>query len=205
MEEIELKYLSLKETPSDINEHLPTLYEYAKDCNSVLELGVRGCVSSYALALGLLHSTNKKRKYMFMNDLTECKIGYLLCYSMRANLRINYEWMNDLELDLKRTFDLVFIDTYHVYGQLKRELNKFAPITNKYIIMHDTEVDKINGECLRNGWSPERMAQISNIPVEEHKIGLQKAIDEFLEQNKEWSIKEVYTNNNGLTILKREI
>ena len=67
--------------------------------------------------------------------------------------------------------------------------------------MHDTEVDKINGECLRNGWNPEHMAKISNIPIEEHKIGLQKAIDEFLEQNKEWKLKICYTNNNGLTVL----
>ena len=44
---------------------------------------------------------------------------------------------------------------------------------------------------------------ISNIPVEEHKLGLQKAIDEFLEINKEWKLKISYTNNNGLTILQR--
>lgn len=200
MNHIEKCYIYLKDTKSDINEHLPTLYEYAKECESVLELGVRGCVSSFAFSLGLLHN-NKKNKFLMMNDLTECDIKQLMHYSKSTDLKIKYKWINDLELEVKNNFDLVFIDTYHIYGQLKRELKKFAPITNKYIIMHDTEVDKINGECLRNGWNPEHMAKISNIPIEEHKIGLQKAIDEFLEQNKEWKLKICYTNNNGLTVL----
>jgi hypothetical protein len=42
------KYLSLCKTPSDINEHIPTLYEYSKKCESILELGVRSGVSTFA-------------------------------------------------------------------------------------------------------------------------------------------------------------
>jgi hypothetical protein len=34
-------------------------------------------------------------------------------------------------------------------------------------------------------------------------LGLWKAIEEFLEINPHWSVHERYTNNNGLTILKR--
>jgi cephalosporin hydroxylase len=201
MNHIEKKYLSLASIKSDINEHLPTLYGYAKECETVLELGVRGCVSSYAFALGLLHN-NKKTKFLMMNDLTECDIAQLKHYAKNTDLDIKYKWVNDLELDTP-LFDLTFIDTYHVYGQLIRELEKFAPLTNKYIIMHDTEVDKVHGECIRNGWDPERMARITNFAAGEHKLGLQFAIDEFLERNNNWKIKEIFTNNNGLTILKR--
>jgi hypothetical protein len=32
---------------------------------------------------------------------------------------------------------------------------------------------------------------------------LNKAIDEFLENNKEWKVDIVLTNNNGLTVLKK--
>jgi hypothetical protein len=32
---------------------------------------------------------------------------------------------------------------------------------------------------------------------------LNRAISEFIEANKEWKIKEVLTNNNGLTVLER--
>lgn len=189
----------------DIMEHLPTLYKYAKECDSVFETGVRGCVSSWAFLYGLLDNKSTNKKCLFMNDISVCDVEELLHVSKNFdNINVTYEWKNNLLLDFKENYDITFIDTWHVYGQLKRELNKFSKITNKYIIMHDTEVDKINGECLRNGWNPEYMASISNIPVEEHKLGLQKAIDEFLEINKEWKLKISYTNNNGLTILQRK-
>ena len=58
MDSIKQKYFQLCDTPSDINEHLPTLFEYTKKCSSVLELGVRGCVSSYAFALQIRKSKN---------------------------------------------------------------------------------------------------------------------------------------------------
>ena len=40
MNHIEKKYITLASTQSDINEHLPTLYQYAKECETILELGV---------------------------------------------------------------------------------------------------------------------------------------------------------------------
>jgi hypothetical protein len=58
---IERAYNILCDTPSDINEHLPTLYKYATECGSILELGVRGCISSWALLNGLLKN-NKHDK-----------------------------------------------------------------------------------------------------------------------------------------------
>ena len=42
-----------------------------------------------------------------------------------------------------------------------------------------------------------------NIPVAEIIKGLWPAIEEFLNDNPEWKLIERYTNNNGLTILKR--
>ena len=34
---------------------------------------------------------------------------------------------------------------------------------------------------------------------------LNQAIDEFLKANSNWKIKEVFTNNNGLTILEKTV
>ncbi len=47
------EYLERCRQPSDINEHLPTIYKYAKLCDSVAEFGVRDVVSTYALAAAL--------------------------------------------------------------------------------------------------------------------------------------------------------
>ena len=95
------------------------------------------------------------------------------------------------------------IDTWHVYGQLKREMEKFNIITNKYIIMHDTTVDEWQGETIRNGWDASQQSLETSIPVEEINKGLWPAIEEFLQNNPNWVLHERYTNNNGLTILKK--
>ena len=78
------------------------------------------------------------------------------------------------KLDIEPT-DLLFIDTDHTYEQCSKELQMHAHKVKKYLIFHDTNLFK----------------------------DLNRAISEFIEANKEWKIKEVLTNNNGLTVLER--
>jgi hypothetical protein len=167
-------------------------------------LGVRGCVSSWAFASGLLEN-NKQTKKLFLNDISECNIIELLYYCSDNNLNIDvkYDWINDLNLNLNQNVDLTFIDTWHVYGQLKRELNKYSKITNKYMILHDTTVDGIFGETLRSGWDPIKQSLESGFPIDEITRGLWPAVEEFLENNKNWVLEKRYENNNGLTILRK--
>ena len=204
MKYIEKKYSELCKTPSDINEHLPTIYNYAKKSESIFETGVRGVVSSWALIYGLLSNKNTSNPKIFMNDISECDLVELLEKTKELSIKISYKWSNNLTLDFgKEKFDLTFIDTWHVYAQLKRELNKFNKITNKYIIMHDTTIDEYFGESLRMGWDVFEQSKTTGIPIEEIKKGVWPAIEEFLLENKEWSLKERYLNNNGLTILEK--
>jgi hypothetical protein len=125
-------------------------------------------------------------------------------------VELKYEWFSDVEMNFNEYYDLSFIDTLHVYGQLKRELTKYSKITNKYIIMHDTTVDEIHGEIIRiypnQEWytsEAQIISKITNIPENELLVGLWPAIEEFLNDNPEWSICERFTNNNGLTILQK--
>ena len=98
--------------------------------------------------------------------------------------------------------DLTFIDTWHVYGQLKRELRKFESITKKYIILHDTTIDAVYGESIRLGSDIIAQSEQSGIPFEEICRGIWPAIEEFVKEFN-WTILERFDNNNGLTILKR--
>ncbi len=210
MDEIRTKYhlLCINQCPGknsiDIMEHLPTLYNYAKECDSVFETGVRGCVSSWAFLYGLLDG-NKQKKRLFMNDINVCDVNDLINVSKHFNIDVVYEWKNNLLLEFNEMFDITFIDTWHVYGQLKRELDKFSKITNKYIIMHDTTVDEIYGETIRCGWDAGQQSIESGFHVEEINKGLWPAVEEFLQKNPEWYIKERFTNNNGLTILAKKV
>jgi hypothetical protein len=69
--------------------------------------------------------------------------------------------------------------------------------------MHDTECDEIYGETIRNNWDANKQSLETNIPVEEINKGLGPAIIEFLVNNRDWYLKEKFTNNNGLTILAK--
>jgi len=192
--------------PIDIYEHLPTLYKYASECNSVLECGVRASVSSWALVYGLINN-NSDNKKLILNDIEPCDVSKLLEYTKSiSHLNVSYEWVSDLDLDLKENVDLTFIDSWHVGGHLKKELAKFSKLTNKYIIMHDTTIDEFTSEAIRANLTEEQIKELSiasSMSVDDVKMGLWTAIDDFLKNNNDWGLHERFHNNNGLTILKK--
>jgi hypothetical protein len=87
-----------------------------------------------------------------------------------------------LRVDIEET-DLLFIDTWHVYGQLKEELRRHGGKVRKYIVVHDTTTFGQRGET-------------------EGHAGLWPAVEEFLAAGT-FAIKVRYQNNNGLTVLER--
>ena len=199
---LELKFKILKTQKSDINEHLVTLFENAKTVETIFETGVRGVVSSWAFLYGL-HKNNLSRKKLFLNDINKCDIEEISKYAKKLNINFDYAWGNNLDLELSERFDLIFIDTWHVYAQLKRELEKFSQICNKYIILHDTTVDGEYGESIRLNWDTSKQSIETGFPIEEINKGLWPAVEDFLTKNKDWKLKKRYTNNNGLTILEK--
>ena len=91
MDAIKTKFDTLCKKKSDINEHLPTLYRYASECQSVIELGVRGVVSSYAFVYGLLNN-NLSDRTILLNDLLPCDITELLQLTASLKINVKYEW-----------------------------------------------------------------------------------------------------------------
>jgi hypothetical protein len=199
---LELKFKILKTKKSDINEHLETLFENAKSVESVFETGVRGVVSSWAFLYGL-HKNNSSIKKIFLNDISECDVNEISIHAKKLNIKFDYFWGNNLDLELSENFDLIFIDTWHVYAQLKRELDKFSRVCNKTIILHDTTIDAEYGESIRFNWDIKKQAKETGFPIEEISKGLWPAVEDFLSENKDWILKKRYKNNNGLTILER--
>ena len=173
----------LSSVQSDINEHLWVLAQYAQECKHITELGVRSVVSTWALASGnpevlrsydLNHPNNSyfggSTYDQFIDALQETKIDFLFTEA------------DDLTIEIEET-DLLFIDTWHVYQQLKKELELHGNKARKYIIFHDTVTFGQDGEG--------------------GGMGLIPAINEFLLENSHWSILEHRENNNGLMVLHR--
>jgi hypothetical protein len=166
--------------PSDINEHLETLKEYASECDHITEMGVRWVVSTYAFLMG-------KPKKMISYDINFVNTDFIK-ELVKDDTDFEFKVANTLNLEIEET-DLLFIDTLHNYNQLKGELELHADKSKKYIIFHDTTSFEWIGESY-------------NGKVDE--IGLWPAIEEFLESNPHWKILKRYTHNNGLLILKRK-
>lgn len=193
-------YNRLCRTPSDINEHLPTLARYALECVHVTECGVRSAVSSYAFGAALASRPNTKLVQVDPNSHPD--IVQFQARAKAEGLQSVFHQQSDLDCPIEET-DLLFIDTWHVYGQLKRELARWHPHVRKYIILHDTTVDEWAGETARVGWDANRQSRESGIPVNEILKGLWPAVAEFLGEHPEWTLRERFVNNNGLTILEQ--
>lgn len=190
-------------TPSDINEHVETLRKYASKCNSVAEFGVRGGVSTCGILYGLSQSKSPQKSYIGV-DINDCEIvGHMSRLAAESDIKYNFIKANSATVDIQPV-DMLFIDSWHVYGHLKRELNKNHTKVAKYIIMHDTTVDEFYGESLRCGWDTKQQSLNSGYPEDEIRKGLYPAITEFLQQHPEWELEQKYTNCNGLTILRKK-
>jgi hypothetical protein len=200
MSTLEQRYIFNCRTASDINEHLSTLKKYADECTHITECGVRFVVSSYAFALSLKGKENNK---LIQVDTKKYQQNFTFEQECsRESVNVKFYEQSDLECPLEQT-ELLFIDTWHIYGHLKRELARWNQSVSKYIIMHDTTTDAVHGESIRVGWDPKKQSVETGIPVEEITKGLWPAIEEFLVEHSEWKIKERFMNNNGLTILER--
>ena len=185
MKTIEQTYNELCTQASDINEHLPTLYNLAKECNTILELGVRSVVSTYAFA----HA--RPKKIYFVDIVRHPNVDIFIQQCDREGIDVEFINKSSLSPETAKQVDLIFIDTLHTYYQLKKELRLHGNNSNKYIAFHDT---------IHNGHRDENDPYITpedyNLPK-----GLVPAIAEFLKENSHWKELKTYTNNNGLTVL----
>jgi hypothetical protein len=197
---IDEKYVANCSTWSDIYEHLPVLARYGGKCKHITEMGVRSVVSSYAFAHALKDTQDNKLVQVDLETNSNVDIFNVECTKEGVNVVFYKD--SSLTCPIENT-DLLFIDTWHVYGHLKRELERWNTYVAKYIIMHDTTVDEWIGESIRCSFDIQLQSEKTGIPSEEIARGLWPAIDEFLNSHPEWKLRERYFNNNGLTVLER--
>jgi len=199
------QYRKLVRSPSDIHQHLPLLRELSRSCTTVCEMGVRKCVSSWAFLMGLAENPCEKKELLCV-DLVPTDIRPLIRWG--ANLvpavRVSMQVQDSRTIRLIHDFDLLFIDTLHVYGQLKAELWAHEARIRRFICLHDTEVDKVEGEVRRMGWDARKVAKETGMTEEEVSRGLGPALEEFLVAFPSWKVWRHDQHNNGLTVLIRE-
>lgn len=161
---------------ANISGHIPRLYELAKECEHITEMGTRNGISTAAFLYA-------KPKKLICYDIVE-KPEVKELANVAGDTEFVFHNKSTLEVEIEQT-DLLFIDTWHVYAQLKTELELHSGKVNKYIVMHDTTGNAFLGEDLDN------------------THGLWPAIEEFLQKGT-FEIHAKYDDSAGLTILKRK-
>jgi len=160
---------------TDIHEHLPLLAQLASECTHVTELGVGHGQSTIGFLRNdiELHSYEYKPHEWVPKWFEDMKA---------AGRNVTLHIADTREIEIEPT-DLLFVDSLHIYEQVKAELELHADKARKYIGFHDTTTFAENGEFGGKGIWP--------------------AIQEFMDSHPEWELIERRINNNGLTVLKR--
>jgi hypothetical protein len=153
------------------------LYELAKECETIVEMGVRTGVSTRAFL-------NTDAALLSIDIKKNTTVEKLFALADTSGKSCQYMIGDVLKIEIPET-DLLFIDTLHTYEQLTQELKLHGNKAKKYLIFHDTHTFGVSGE---NGID---------------KRGLVPAIIEFVIANTHWKFHIHKTNNNGLTVLKR--
>lgn len=180
MSKIQETYEILCRTPSDINQHLPTLRELGNRSNKLIELGTRMAVSTF----GFLASTAKEVYSVDINYNNYIKNTELMCKN--ENRHFQFILDSSLTVDIPCGVDLIFFDTFHSRSQVSSELSRFGNLESaKYLVFHDTVSFSRFSESGKPG-------------------GVLDAIEDFLANNsKIWRIQKHYEFNNGLMVLER--
>jgi hypothetical protein len=160
----------------DISEHLDVLFEIAKQCSHITEMGFRLGASFTALLLA-------QPKKLVTYDIYIPSEVQKFFLDIKGKTEIEFHQKNTLEIEIEET-DFLFIDTLHTYDQLKTELELHGNKSKRFLGFHDTETYARKSE---DGFQK----------------GLMDAIDEWRQKNPVWKVVEDRKNNNGLLVLER--
>jgi len=176
---IEAEYNRAINTPSDINEHIKTLFDLACECDSIVEGGVRYVVSTWAFILGCACRGGKVDSYCW-TLIPEIQRAIDLCKN--AGVPWSFYDGDWLEREIPEC-DMLFIDTNHFGMQLRRELEVHAPKARKFLVFHDTTT-------------------FGTVGADGKRPGLMVPINEIIAKG-DWSLKFSHPHCNGLTVLEK--
>jgi glycosyltransferase involved in cell wall biosynthesis len=181
----------------DVNEHLNTLKRYSSKCDHVTEMGTRKAISTIALLVGSPKKVvSIDLNYHFFKPVE----NDIITISKECGSDFQFIEADVLKIDIEET-DFLFIDTFHTYHQLISELRRHEKNVRKWIALHDTVTFGLRDEEVYQNGKISTDVKVHN----KEKVGIYNALLDFLEENKNWKIKEHYSNNNGLTIIEKII
>jgi predicted O-methyltransferase YrrM len=135
----------------DMLPHYPTLTRLARDATVIVEWGVRGAVSTWALLDGLPETGR-----LYSVDVVDCVVPPRVSDDPRWEFIVGDDLDPAIQALLPERADLVFIDTSHEYDQTVGELAYAASLRPRRIVMHDFVMEPVARAAYefmaREGW-----------------------------------------------------
>jgi hypothetical protein len=126
----------------DMEPHIAQLAELASHAQTVVEFGIRGGVSTWAMLDGL--PANGDLYGVDINDVRP-----QLPLRVRASAHFHFVLGDSLEVPLPDHADLVMIDSSHEFAQTVAELLRASKLGPKVIALHDYLYAPCNGTVQR--------------------------------------------------------
>lgn len=177
VQEIDECYRRVAREPTDMIEHMETIRAYAKLCRSAVEFGVYDCTSTWALIAGRLErltSYDIDRR----SDVDEVERAV-----QGSGTTFQFVLGDTAQVEIEET-DLLFIDSFHSYEHLTKELTLHVGKVRRFILLHDTTT-------------------FGYVDQTGDGKGLWPAVEEFVARSPEWHVRERFTNCHGLTVLEK--
>lgn len=114
----------------DMAPHIEQLTDYARAARTIVEFGVRGAVSTWAMLTGL--PSDGRLIGVDIADVTD-----KLPKPVRDDPRFVQFTGDSVKVKLPKHADLVMIDSSHEFTQTVLELNRAASLTPSVILCHD--------------------------------------------------------------------
>lgn len=166
--------------PSDINEHLPLLWDYAFSCAVICEFGVRAGNSTIAFLAGL--EAGGSRKLPGVLHSWDIEPPQFERPALSPWVVWDFRIGDTAHLKDFPECDLLFIDTAHTHVHVTAEL-QYQDRVRRWIVFHDTV---LYGDVGMDG-----------------KPGVRHAAQDFLAKNDRWQAIEDHHNCNGLLVLEK--
>lgn len=143
MTKAEQKYEELCKIESDCHLHLPVIQKYVAKGDTVVELGVRFCVSTWALL------KNSPRQLVSVDIVRPPvqNLAEVMEAAEEQGTRFEFVQMSSTDVVIQGNVDVLFVDTLHLYSQIVKELWSHSPRTKKYMIFHDANIPEVKA-CL---------------------------------------------------------
>jgi predicted O-methyltransferase YrrM len=135
----------------DMAPHIATLTKSARAAQVIVELGVRGGVSTWAMLDGLPPTGT-----LYSVDIVDCVVPPRVSNDPRWVFIVGDDMDPAVQRQLPPVADLVFIDTSHEYEHTCAELAFAQSLTPARIVMHDYVMEPVKRAgsefCEREGW-----------------------------------------------------